>query len=334
MKNKLMLIGLSIMTADSIVPSVGMFSPTLSTLAAQVSAAAANVYSPRPAYANSKYYTLWAGSNEYLFNEKRAAYTKSTVNVHDEGSYNGAWKSFAHNKPSKTSSDLPKALVTTIAPYTDSYTNLRTDIYENFNKYENSNQNSKSWWKRFFAPLFVGAAVTTKTVIDSKDKTLGEKDTYLVGGTADVDSMNSFPEIVTPAANDIVDKTIANSVFLIDQKQLVAPSNVGSLSSNSRFGYFAHDGKIIATAAVAAFAGLSYATYKAYKNGYFSKFNPFGKTAVVVETPVAQEVKTEPAPVAQAPQKLAVAAQAVKNLNLAAKNKRRPALCPNCHEIH
>ncbi|MFA5999264.1 MAG: hypothetical protein WC747_04565 [Candidatus Babeliales bacterium] len=58
-------------------------------------------------------------------------------------------------------------------------------------------------------------------------------------------------------------------------------------------GYFKYDRQAATSAAALATVGLTYATYKAYKNGSFSKLNPFGKAAVVAEEIVAPVVVAE-----------------------------------------
>lgn len=64
-------------------------------------------------------------------------------------------------------------------------------------------------------------------------------------------------------------------------------TNVAS-AWNAEIRGYKHGGKVATSAAVLATVGLTYATYKAYKNGSFSKLNPFGK-AVVAQAPVTEE---------------------------------------------
>ncbi|HSW75464.1 MAG TPA: hypothetical protein VLG50_00320 [Candidatus Saccharimonadales bacterium] len=126
-------------------------------------------------------------------------------------------------------------------------------------------------------------------------------------GIAAADSIESTVPVV---ANDIVTKTVTNNV-LSNMQQPVVPAtltytdrvkalavstgmNLKNLGASAyantwgkELGYFKHDGKVATTATAVTVAGLCVA----YKKGYFSKLNPFGKAAVV-PTPAVQEVPT------------------------------------------
>ncbi|MCX5924032.1 MAG: hypothetical protein NTZ68_01255 [Candidatus Dependentiae bacterium] len=165
---------------------------------------------------------------------------------------------------------------------------------------------SKSYWKSAFFGLFAGA--TTVGAVKSMSSTD-------VVNQVTPEIFTPVVEESTPVVNNILDTTIADNVLSTVSRPtpvtlsfsdkakacaVLAGTKVANGASflktntwDKNLGYFKHDGKVATSAAVLATAGLTYATYKAYKNGSFSKLNPFGK-AVVAQVEEAQVVEEAP----------------------------------------
>jgi len=290
-----MLIGLSMMTTGSIMPSIGMFTSTVSTLAAKSSAAVAgSIISrgpgrPKVKGPNQLVFRVRADGSLFAREGRNLIYSLQQIEeLYPELlsmeylPYREAFLAAQiKNTKAKAGSTNPGVIMPEYIYFgeqnIDSHTNLYTDLYENLNTNENSNHRSKNFWVKVFGPiagLFTGAAAA-KHIANSND-------------SADC----ADQEVTAPA---------------LETQTFVAPINSSSINNVetkicSRFGYFPHDGKIAITATVAVVAGLSYITHKAYKNGFFSKLNLFGKTAVVTkQAPIDQDVKTEETPFVPTP---------------------------------